>query len=379
MFRLLLNLRFSFFISLLLCSVNIQAKQYYTWIDKSGDLHNSFLEREAITQGEVERYRSISLSDFVSEDNRIAGVGLQVNPKAPKEQKRKYFTWVEADGRTNNTEYASVPQKVENKKIVIQGGELADDFIDGDLLAKKGFLRDGSEKPYYTWVDPTGRLITSEYKPGPDYSSVSTAVIDYTDGQEFVYNESDVNQIASLGALVPAMNAEPQTVISVDKKLVLRLREVCCNQIPDSEFLSLSSSGSVYEKITKLSPSYEFPTGTSHYLPISLPVSQQSYGLKIKSFAQKGLFYPVLLFLDEDKEPLRYVTDSVVEYHPESWDRYAYLEGRIQIKPSSKERYVLIFTTESDLDRVIDQHKSYASLKGHEHSKLGNLEVSLIY
>ena len=124
-------------------------------------------------------------------------------------------------------------------------------------------------------MDPTGRLITSEYKPGSDYSSVSTKVIDYTGGEEFIYNEADVDRASSLGSLVPAMSAEPKTVISVDKKLAFRLREVCCNQIVDSEFLSLTSSVSVYEKITDLSPSYDFPSGTSHYLPISLPISQQ--------------------------------------------------------------------------------------------------------
>jgi hypothetical protein len=110
-----------------------------------------------------------------------------------------------------------------------------------------------------------------------------------------------------------------------------------------------------------------------------LPVSQQIYGIKVKSFAQKGVFYPVLLFLDENRQPTRYVTDSVVEYHEETWDRYAYLEGRIMIKPSYGERYVLIFTTEDDLKRMTQKSAELASLAEHAHSKTGSVEVRVIY
>ena len=367
-------------------SFEVHAKQYFTWIDSNGYLRNSFLKQEAVSQAEVDNYKALSLSDFVSEDNRIASVGFQINPKSAKERKRKYYTWVEADGRTHNTEYAATPQKIEKKEQVLQGGVLASDFVDADQLARQGFMRDGDENPYYTWVDPTGRLVSSQYQPGPAYSGVSKNVIDYTEGNQHVFNQklvaTDSIQISkneSLGAVLPAMDQKPQSVITLDKKLAARIKDTCCAQLAPSSFYPLSPDVSVYEKLNELSPSYDFPTGHSYFIPIRLPVSQQTYGIKVKSFAQKGLFYPVLLFLDENRQPTRYVTDAVVEYHEETWNRYAHLEGRIQIKPSYKERFVLVFTTEEDLKRVTQQKKELALLAEHEHSKLGSVEVRIIY
>ncbi|MFC3149644.1 MalM family protein [Litoribrevibacter euphylliae] len=353
---------------------------YFSWIDSNGNLRNSFLNQEVVSKADVDNYRALSLSDFVAEDNRIASVGYQINPKSAKEKKQKYYTWVEADGRTHNTEYASAPQQVEKKEFVLQGGELASEYIDADQLARQGYLRDGDEKPYYTWVDPTGRLVTSEYQPGPAYTGVSQNVIDYTEGNQYVFNDSQGSATEkSLGDFVPSLDAAPTSVISLDKKLAARIQDTCCAQISEANFYPLTPDDSVYEKLGKLSPSYDFPTGHSYYIPIRLPVSQQTYGIKVKSFAQKGLFYPVLLFLDENRQPTRYVTDSVVEYHEETWDRYAHLEGRIMIKPSYGERFVLIFTTEEDLKRVTQQKEQLALLAEHEHSKTGSVEVKVIY
>lgn len=373
-------MKFSLLLFMLIVAGNSHSSHYFSWIDHNGSLRNSFLNQEAVSKADVDNYRVLSLSDFVAEDNRIASVGYQINPKSAKEKKQKYYTWVEADGRTHNTEYASAPQQVEKKEFVLQGGELASDYIDADQLARQGYLRDGDEKPYYTWVDPTGRLVTSEYQPGPAYTGVSQSVIDYTEGNQYVFNDSQGSATEkSLGDFVPSLDAAPTSVISLDKKLAARIQDTCCAQISEANFYPLTPDDSVYEKLGKLSPSYDFPTGHSYYIPIRLPVSQQTYGIKVKSFAQKGLFYPVLLFLDENRQPTRYITDSVVEYHEETWDRYAHLEGRIMIKPSYGERFVLIFTTEEDLKRVTQQKEQLALLAEHEHSKTGSVEVKVIY
>ncbi|GAA3910615.1 MalM family protein [Litoribacillus peritrichatus] len=370
--------RFALAAFFVLFAVNVHAGEYYTWIDQNGDLRNSFMKSEAVSYVELEHYKELSLSDFVSEDKRIAEVGLQVNPKAPKEEKRKYYTWIEADGRTNNTEYASRPQSVDLNQVVINGGELASDFVDADELARKGFVRDGGEKPYYTWVDPTGRLLSSEYQPA-GISPASRGVIDYTDRKEFVFDASENANGGGLGELVPYMKASEESVVSHNKDKVSRLKDVCCAQLQDADFYSLTPDNSVSEKLNDLSPSYRFPTGESYYVAVSLPISDITYGLKIKSFSDKGILYPVLLFLDENKEPTRYVTDSVIEYHPETWRRLAYLEGRIQIKSSYKERYVIIFSSEEDFNRLTREEKEVTGISKLAYSKLGSVEVSLIF
>ncbi|GLQ33218.1 MalM family protein [Litoribrevibacter albus] len=363
----------------LLFPILVWADDYYSWIDQNGVLRNSFIERNRVTLAEIERYKSLSLSDYVAEDNRIASVAYQIDPLSEKEKKRKYYTWVEADGRTHNTEYATAPQSIEKKTLVLQGGELASDYIDGDQLARQGFLRE-EESLHYSWVDPTGRLVSSEYTPGSNVSIQSRTIINYTDANQYLFEPDQGDRpVQALGDLVPSLSSEPKSVISLDKKLVARIKDTCCAQIPEESFYSLTPEDSVYEKLGELSPSYEFPTGQSYYLPIRLPVSQQTYGIKVKSFAQKGVFYPVLLFLDENRQPTRYVTDSVVEYHEETWDRYAHLEGRIMIKPSYGERFVLIFTTQEDLKRITQRKQNLAVLAEHEHSRTGSLEVKVIY
>lgn len=386
------------FSSSLLVAEFSSATQYFSWIDQNGQLRNSFLKEEAVSQADVDSYKALSLSDFVSEDNRIASVGLQINPKAAKEQKRKYYTWVEADGRTHNTEYAQGGPQIEKKDLVLQGGELASDYMDADELARRGFVRDGEETPYYTWVDPTGRLVTSTYQPGAVGATGQGSVIQYTEGSQFVFNQpqgvgvaSESNQVMSSLSVDPLdesgqlVVSEPKALLTVDEKLMNRLKETCCSQMAEDAFYPLKLDSPIYEKLAELSPSYNFPTGHSYYVPVRLPISQQSYGLKIKSFAKKGLFYPVLLFLDENREPTRYVSDSVVEYHPETWNRYAHLEGRIQIKPAFGERYLLVFTTEDSLEQITskkidsDDKNKLASLVEHEHSKTGSVEIKVIY
>lgn len=69
--------------------------------------------------------------------------------------------------------------------------------------------------------------------------------------------------------------------------------------------------------MNRFSPSFDFPMGRSFYAAIRLPRSQGVYGLRIRSFANRQVVYPSLLFLDEHKRPTRLVSDAVYKLNPE--------------------------------------------------------------
>lgn len=362
-------------------SLPAMSSSYYSWIDATGALRNSFLKDDVISQDAVDSYRALSLSDFISEDKSISNVANQINPKVKLEQPRQYYTWVEADGRIHNTEYAQKPERIETQELVIAGGELASDYIDADELERRGFVRDGEEQPYYTWVDGTGRVVNSPYRP-PAYVDKRKQPIAYTDQKAFIYgSQASVKLLSSANSLadvLPEMDVKPNSVISVDTKLALRLRETCCQQIATDQFYPLGPSDPVFEKLSDLSPRYQFPMGESFFIPIKLPVSRQTFGVKIRSFVKKGVFYPVVLMLDKNREPTRYINDAVTEYHPETWDRYGYIEGRIKISPRSGERYMVVFSSKQEYQSVFAVNNAI-DLERLPYSGYGELEVKVVH
>ena len=88
--------------------------------------------------------------------------------------------------------------------------------------------------------------------------------------------------------------------------------------------------------------------GRSYYAALKLPRSGRAYGLRIRSFANRQVVYPSILFLDEAKRPTRLVSDAVYQLHGETWYRYAYIEGTVQVRANQGERYALLLTTDED-------------------------------
>ncbi len=94
------------------------------------------------------------------------------------------------------------------------------------------------------------------------------------------------------------------------------LQRRCCEQIAESDFTELDADEPRYEELNRFSPSFDFPMGRSFYAAIRLPRSQGVYGLRIRSFANRQVVYPSLLFLDEQKRPTRLVSDAVYKLNP---------------------------------------------------------------
>lgn len=129
--------------------------------------------------------------------------------------------------------------------------------------------------------------------------------------------------------------------------------------------------------------------GRSYYAALKLPTSRQSYGLRVRSFANRQVVYPSLLFLDEAKRPTRLVSDAVYQLHPETWYRYAYIEGTVQVRAERGERYVLLITTDEDRSLQTLDNKPFkrplqdlavdaAGMQRHAHADEGAFELAIV-
>ena len=98
---------------------------------------------------------------------------------------------------------------------------------------------------------------------------------------------------------------------------------------------------------------------------------------------------PSILFLDEAKRPTRLVSDAVYQLHGETWYRYAYIEGTVQVRANQGERYALLLTTDEDrslntLDNkpfkrpMQDLAVSEAGMQVHEHVDEGAFELAIV-
>ena len=96
-----------------------------------------------------------------------------------------------------------------------------------------------------------------------------------------------------------------------------------------------------------------------------------------------------LLFLNEGKVPTRMVSDAVYQLHPETWYRYAFLEGTVAIRPERGERYVLLITTSEDLAQATLDNQPFKrplqalavdedGLQQHAHVQEGAFELAIV-
>jgi hypothetical protein len=167
------------------------------------------------------------------------------------------------------------------------------------------------------------------------------------------------------------------------------LLERCCGQLNEEDFTAISADEPRYEELNRFSPSLDFPMGKSYYAALKLPRSQHDFGLRIRSFANKQVAYPSLLFLDKAKQPTRLVSDAVYQLHAETWYRYAFIEGTVPVRAAAGERYVLLLTTDEDRSLQTLDNKPFkrplqtlaldeAGMQAHAHSDEGAFELAIV-
>jgi hypothetical protein len=364
------------------------SSRYLTWVDDLGRVHNTFVDTRFAEQQRLAQRRA------QQSDQARLGDGGAWPGSAPStgESKRRYFTWVDGSGQLQNSFYAGEQVAgVARRDRLLASGERAGDYIDSAVLEGRGFVRDGDDSPYYTWVDEQGRMHNSPVAAGQRGArgSGQSASVRYSEGRQIEFERGQPALPLLDGQPTAAMQALLAGSQSRGDGLYGELLTRCCGQLRDSDFTALSADEPRYEELDRFSPSFEFPMGRSYYAALKLPASRQTYGLRVRSFANRQVVYPSLLFLDEAKRPTRLVSDAVYQLHPETWYRYAFIEGTVQVRAERGERYVLLLTTDEDRSLQTLDNKPFkrplqelatdaAGMQRHAHADEGAFELAIV-
>lgn len=365
--------------------------RYLTWVDDLGRVHNTFVDSSYGAQ-QQSAARRVSQSDQA----RLADEARSNWPGSSTgvESKRRYFTWVDASGNLQSSFYAGAQQQDAKSDVLLPNGQHASDYIDAETFENNGFVRSENGNPYYTWVDESGRMhnspVSAEQRAaGMRSAAQASGSIKYTEGRQIEFSKP--------AAQLPDLDSQPSAAMQAllegskarSEGLYQNLQQQCCGQLADAAFTELSAEEPRYQELNGLSPSFDFPMGRSYYAALKLPSSQHTYGLRVRSFANKQVVYPSLLFLDEAKQPTRLVSDAVYQLHGETWYRYAFIEGTIPVKAAQGERYVLLLTTNEDRQQQTLDNKPFkrplqdlalneSGMQVHEHAEVGSFELAVI-
>lgn len=361
--------------------------RYLTWVDDQGRVHNSFVDsrytaHQRTAAGNIQRSDQARLNE--------ADTTVWPGSKSSGESKRRYFTWVDASGNLQNSFYAGQQVQAGGNEILLGTGERSSAYISSDVLEGRDFARDEQDGRYFTWVDEQGRMRNSKVPPkGVKAPTPTLHNVPLTQGRE-------VNFDAKPQAL-PGLDGQPSAAMQAllagtEEKTAGRyqaLVERCCGQLNEEDFTLISADEPRYEELNRFSPSLDFPMGKSYYAALKLPRSQYDFGLRIRSFANKQVAYPSLLFLDQNKQPTRLVSDAVYQLHAETWYRYAFIEGTVPVRAAAGEHYVLLLTTDEDRSLQTLDNKPFkrplqalavdeAGMQTHAHSDEGAFELAIV-
>jgi len=233
------------------------------------------------------------------------------------------------------------------------------DFVDGDDLARTGGREEVEKAPYFITVDANGNLQNTFYDPvlvGEALDKQRNKKIEYT--QARVYERSVLEED---GLALPegADAIAAQILKSGNKELELyfdTFSKRCCSMLPNILVPKLEMGRSKAFKISDDDLYYRFSEGDSRYLLVALPAeSHTNYPLRIRTFIrtfkkksiEHGVFFPQIVTLDAEKNPLRIMSGPLLKYIEETWTTHGYLEGVFEIDRSENkdEHYLLINTT----------------------------------
>lgn len=372
----------------LLLSLQVAANgRYLTWVDDQGRVHNSFVgdrysAHQRAAAGAIQRSDQARLHD----DTAAGWPGS----KSSGESKRRYFTWVDATGNLQNSFYAGQQVQAGGNQTLLATGERSAAYISSDVLEGRDFVRDGQGERYFTWVDEQGRMRNSSVPAKASQAPPAPMQnVPLTQGREISFDAKPQNLPGLNGQPTAAMQALLAGTETQNDGPYQALVERCCGQLSEEDFTALSADEPRYEELNRFSPSLDFPMGKSYYAALKLPRSQHDFGLRIRSFANKQVAYPSLLFLDRNKQPTRLVSDAVYQLHAETWYRYAFIEGTVPVRAATGEYYVLLLTTDEDRSLQTLDNKPFkrplqalalddAGMQAHAHSDEGAFELAIV-
>jgi len=244
-----------------------------------------------------------------------------------------------------------------------------ENFPAADKAAKE------DEELYYTWRDAEGQVHNTPYS----LSEEKIARVSRPEKEQKTASSARVTRKDDADAPDYDPSAEAKRILGLDDgggRLEV-FADNCCSSLPQMESFQLMPDQAVWARLNEDSAIHRFSTGASRFALIRLPADEADSLLRVRTFIRDGAFLPNLIFLDENFEPVRLVTDIAFDFSPETWSRYAFLEAFVPLAGHSGERWLVIFTRERDLNGTTTITDGAGDTTVVDHSPTGSLDVTI--
>ena len=162
-----------------------------------------------------------------------------------------------------------------------------------------------------------------------------------------------------------------------EAKAQLSASKVCCKRFSEITYTDLKINSEIEVTLDKQSPSYVFDTGKSFFASFKLPKFNKNTVFTIKSYFARDVFYPTLTLLDNKYNITRVITKPEIKHIRPSGVEDGRIEGVVVLTPESKERYIIIHTTNELIGDYIERRLGWDAYT-HEFSTVGNMSISLM-
>jgi hypothetical protein len=138
----------------------------------------------------------------------------------------------------------------------------------------------------------------------------------------------------------------------------------CCAAIEAFRFDPLPVGGWRDERIDSASQAFTFTTGKSYFLAYELPRAGRQTTVEVDSWIRDTVFFPRLLLLDQSFAVVRRIGPPAVHFVPAGPVEPEHYEAVCSIGPADPARYLIILTTDTDLESVLELSKDVSFTEG---------------
>lgn len=295
---------------------------------------------------------------------------------------------LESEGKSREELLTELGNKSRNdEKVIILDGVR---YVDGEALLQDESLAEDRAR-YFTTIDVDGRTHNIYFSPEMEKRArkeLREHKIQYTSATEYVQQSAAAasSDSAALGKADPAAlailgAASPFSYFSA-------FLEHCCQRLPNRVAHDLESGVPLFFDIKSSDSPYRFSEGDSRYVLIRLPEDTKDFAVRLKSFIKEfrkqdinhGVFYPQVTLLSKEKKPLRMLRDASFEIAGETWSNYGFLQGVFRVsreKEGAEEHFLLIHTDRSALNKssYFDMDEEQIQV---QHMSVGSISVEIL-
>jgi len=176
--------------------------------------------------------------------------------------------------------------------------------------------------------------------------------------------------IATMTASSPMYTAvSPSAAASRE---TLNAAPICCESLSGLRFKPMELKGAQFYEINGSSPAFRFSTGKSLVQGLVIPDELERATIVIDAIAGATVFVPTVLVLDRDFQVSRAIDSGNFKYTPAGLMdpqrlRGSFLLDRRQGSKLAGEKYLVVFTTEQDLQgstQMISEARLHARSRG---------------